>query len=419
MNCVAIVDPFSSGAMLATALRERRIACVAVLSSARIPESMRSRFDRAAFAAVIEHGGDLERTIEALRDYEPDHVVAGFESGVALADALSERMSLTSNGTALSSARRDKHEMLEVAHARGLATPRHFRSADAESALAWIRAEVGWPVILKPVASVASDNIHRCASAEDVERAMSAILSRPDILGETNHDVLVQEFLAGREYVVDTVSVGGRRKATAFWAYDHPGGDPDAVGYDTMRLLPYEGIPQDRLRAFAFEVMDALGIDHGPGHCEIMWVNDDPVLVEVGARLTAGINAVLSGICGGISQLDETVDALLAPEAFLASMGDRPRLRQRAANVFLMPPATGRLTRVRGLDVIERLPTLHSMSVRAEPGDVVHRVAGLVTLVAEDMQAIERDIGVIRRLERDGLFEVRPIEGRGEHDQCP
>jgi biotin carboxylase len=416
---VAIVDPFSSGAMLAEALRGRKIACVAVLSSARIPESMRSRFDRAAFAAVVEHGRDLEETIEALRCYEPDHVVAGFESGVALADTLSERMSLTTNGTALSSARRDKHEMLGVAHARGLATPRHFRTADLDSALTWIRAEVGWPVILKPAASVASDNIHRCVSADDVERAMSSILSSPNILGETNHDVLVQEFLAGREYVVDTVSVAGQRKVTAFWAYDRPGGDPAAAGYETMRLLPYEGIPQDRLRAFAFEAMDALGIDHGPGHCEIMWVDDDPVLVEVGARLSAGINAVLSGICGGISQLDETVDALLAPETFLASMGDQPRLQRRAANVFLMPPATGRLTRIQGLDVIEQLPTLHSMSVRAEPGDMVHRVAGLVTLVAEDMQAIERDISIIRHLERDGLFQVRPTQGRGGRHQCP
>ena len=46
------------------------------------------------------------------------------------------------------------------------------------------------------------------------------------------------------------------------------------------------------------------------------------------------------------------------------------------------------------------------MSVSAQPGDTVTRVAGLVTLVDEDIQSIERDIDVIYALERDGIFEV-------------
>jgi hypothetical protein len=37
---------------------------------------------------------------------------------------------------------------------------------------------------------------------------------------------------------------------------------------------------------------------------------------------------------------------------------------------------------------------------------MIKRVAGLVTLVDEDIQSIERDIDIIRALERDGIFEV-------------
>jgi hypothetical protein len=37
---------------------------------------------------------------------------------------------------------------------------------------------------------------------------------------------------------------------------------------------------------------------------------------------------------------------------------------------------------------------------------MIKRVAGLVTLVDEDIQSIERDIDVVRALERDGIFEV-------------
>jgi hypothetical protein len=44
--------------------------------------------------------------------------------------------------------------------------------------------------------------------------------------------------------------------------------------------------------------------------------------------------------------------------------------------------------------------------VGAQPGDMLKRVAGVVTLIDEDIQAIERDLGVIRTIEREGLFEV-------------
>jgi len=134
------------------------------------------------------------------------------------------------------------------------------------------------------------------------------------------------------------------------------------------------------------------------------------VLVEAAARLSGGIGALLSGICGGINQIDETVDMLLEPARFLASLAERPRLQRRAVNLFLVPHRRGRLVRVRGLDEIRRLPTLHYASVSAQPGDMLKRVAGVVTLIDEDIRSIERDVGVIRALEREGMFEVESVE---------
>jgi hypothetical protein len=101
---------------------------------------------------------------------------------------------------------------------------------------------------------------------------------------------------------------------------------------------------------------------------------------------------------------------LLEPARFLASLAERPRLQRRAVNLFLVPHRRGRLVRVRGLDEIRRLPTLHYASVSAQPGDMLKRVAGVVTLIDEDIRSIERDVGVIRALEREGMFEVESVE---------
>ncbi len=400
---VAIVDPYSSGAILAEELRAQNAICIAVQSSPRIPDAMKSRFNAASFVEVIEHGSNLDDTLSSLKAHNPTHVIAGFESGVQLADRLSELLSLPGNGSVMSETRRDKYLQLEVVRSRGLRTPKQFRSNSVEELLDWIRDSVDWPVILKPARSVASDNVLRCSCTDEVRRAAELILASPNVLGDPNEVVLAQEFLDGTEYVVDTVSYEGRRKTTAYWQYRR---SSDSASYDAMMLLPYGGQPQVALQAFAFEVLDCLAIQFGPAHCEVMWVEGGPVLIEVGARLTAGINAILSRTCGGICQLDETVATILAPDRFLTSVHDRPQLRRRAVNVFLIPRQAGRLLRLRGLEEIERLPTLHSVSIGAKPGEVLKRVAGIVTLIDEDIRTLERDIATIRRLECDGLFEV-------------
>jgi hypothetical protein len=220
--------------------------------------------------------------------------------------------------------------------------------------------------------------------------------------------VLAQEFLVGTEYIVDTVSCDGRRKTTAIWEYNRPtpAATGDFVSYDAMTLLPYSGERQQALQSYAFKVLDALAINIGPAQCELMWVDGEPVLVEAAARLSGGIGALLSGICGGFCQVDETVNILCQPQQFLATLEKLPQLQRRAAILFLIPPQRGRLVRIRREEELRRLPTLHSLSISAQPGDMLKRVAGVVTLVAEDMRSIQDDVSTIRSLENRGLFEV-------------
>jgi hypothetical protein len=45
-----------------------------------------------------------------------------------------------------------------------------------------------------------------------------------------------------------------------------------------MTLLPYDRERQEALQSYAFKVFDALTIDFGPAHRELMWVDGQPVL---------------------------------------------------------------------------------------------------------------------------------------------
>ncbi|WP_329375308.1 hypothetical protein [Streptomyces sp. NBC_01483] len=64
------------------------------------------------FDAEVIHGGDLKETVARVAEHEPVALIAGIESGVELADAPSEAFGLLTNGSQLSSARRDKHRTL-------------------------------------------------------------------------------------------------------------------------------------------------------------------------------------------------------------------------------------------------------------------------------------------------------------------
>ena len=366
---------------------------------------MKSGFSASQFVAVLQHVEDLDATLDAIEAYQPTQVLAGFESGVELAEQLAERLGRPTNGPKRRAARRDKFLMTEVARAAGLRTARQLASTDLEAILEFADQSIGWPVVLKPRKSVATDQVFCCQDHQQARQAAAVILSQRNILGARNASILIQEFVRGTEYAVDTVSCRGRRKVTAIWQYLRPLHAPhNYVGYDAMLLLPYQGERQEVLQAYAFDVLAALEIDHGPAHCEIIWGPAGPVLIEVGARLSAGNNATLSRDCGGICQLDETVNAILAPDHFQNSPDRPPKLSHYAANVFLMPPRSGRLLHTQGLEMISELPTLHSMSVRTTPGELVGRVAGRVTLLAADPRALQRDIELIRQ--QQGTFFV-------------
>ena len=159
---------------------------------------------------------NLSARLNAIGDIK--HVVAGAESGVELADALSEFMGLTTNGTTNSQARRDKYIMGECIRSAGVRAVKQLKTSKWGEVEAYIRAWNPQPfkVILKPVDSAGSDGVTLCKSMEECRKAFGNIIGKTNVLGLVNEQLLVQEYLEGTEYVVDMVS---RKGSTSVWPY--------------------------------------------------------------------------------------------------------------------------------------------------------------------------------------------------------
>lgn len=98
---------------------------------------------------------------------------------------------------------RDKSRMKDALRSAGLPCAKHALVSKPEDALNFVK-KVGFPLVLKPPAGAGCKATWRINSMEQLQSALSAI--RPSATDPT----LAEEFLKGREYCFDTVTVDGK-----------------------------------------------------------------------------------------------------------------------------------------------------------------------------------------------------------------
>ncbi|MEV4256108.1 hypothetical protein AB0J52_23370, partial [Spirillospora sp. NPDC049652] len=154
---VAIVQPFSSGAMLPPRLREAGLSPVAVMDyDGPALEPLRGVHDPANYDAVINHHGDLEQTIRNLGALSPTAVMTSVDAALHLTQSLAEALTPEeANVPALIDARRHKYRMHQALAAAGLPVARQICTTDPAEVEAWIEREglAGRDLVVKPPAS--------------------------------------------------------------------------------------------------------------------------------------------------------------------------------------------------------------------------------------------------------------------------
>ncbi len=87
--------------------------------------------------------------------------------------------------------------------------------------------------------------------------------------GGYNTEVLCQEFLRGKEYVIDQVSRDGIHKTMMVWVYDKRPANNSAFVYFGMVPVDPTSMEARILIPYARGVLDALGVKNGPSHAEV------------------------------------------------------------------------------------------------------------------------------------------------------
>jgi hypothetical protein len=408
MKTCAIVDGVSSGSLLAAECSRRGFGVIHVHSHEYTPVVLHS-FRRGDYLFDIP-AMDPELQARILRNRGVCFIVAGAECGVERADLLNERLGLPGNDVNSWADRRHKYEMVEAIRRAGLRAPRQIKTADVSEALAFAAGLPEHRVILKPQRSSGSNLVFVASAAPRIRDAFTQILSRTTMFGERNSEVCVQEFIEGREYIIDTVSRNGTAMVTDMWEYHFADRNGVPFLYDRTELLPPDHPHAGELEDYTIRVLDALGIRWGPAHCEVMLTHTGPTIIEVGARLAGVAIPRYAHAAGKMSQVCVTVDAYADSAAFAAACSYRPAQDQTCYVVSLISPTNGVFFGHSRLSDIEQLRSFFAADLWQDDGDPVCRTVdavtcpGIIALIHTDPKVLMGDYAAVRRWETSGVY---------------
>jgi len=420
---IAVCDPVSTGGAIAAELSRRGYLMIKVWTLA-VTEEFKDHVPSVAkempWLGEVSEKATLEDTCAEISaivgERELVGVIVGGETGVVLADELSEAFNLRTNGTACRG-RRNKSEQQKLVKAAGLRSTREASGTVLSDVRTFLQKEP-MPCIVKPTESCGSDGVKKCNTVEEAEAHFDLLMRSQKKAGAQDCAVICQEFLAGKEYVVDHVSRDGKHKCVMVWVYDkRPTNGGEFVYYNMLPVESSDPVAQT-LIAYTHGVIDALDIKHGPTHAEVMMTHDGtPCLVEMNCRAHGwdGAWAPLERALVGYSQVEAACDCYFNGDAFDALPDHFPAFMAGGQMVELVSNFTGRIEALPGYETIKQLSSFSFMEVgghiavgqELELTIDLFTCAGAVILCHPDKKQVANDEAIIRQMELDGsLFKL-------------
>jgi biotin carboxylase len=404
---VVIVDPYSSGNLLAPALRAKGFSVVAVTSAESPPEVLAGSFCPEDFDERIVCRALSTDVLERLRALEPVAVLAGADIGVELGDALAAQITpWVANDPALISARRHKGDMTAAVAAADLATIKTVCSSDPEVVSGWLETEglAGRDLVIKPAKSAGTDGVTRVPNGEGWRKVFDDLLGTYNRLGLRNDEIVVQDYISGVEYAVNTFSFDGRHAVTDIVRYVKVDNGRHMAVYESLEYLPYDLPEHTDLIDYTCMVLDAVGVRFGPAHTEVMLTDRGPVFVETGARLAGGGMPSAGLTATGDGPVERLVRYLTGDKDIRTDYD----LQQTVIVAFLLMRSSGFIRNTAAYSAIKDLPSYQSMNIKVRDGDYVEASSdlfsslgeGFVLLVHPDADQAHADLEEIRRIER-------------------
>jgi hypothetical protein len=231
--------------------------------------------------------------------------------------------------------------------------------------------KIGFPMIVKPTNLGASLLVTICFHEEELKKALTNIFKKVD--KAYAHDkrseepkIIVEEYIEGDLYSIDSyINSRGKmyhcplvRQKTAKEI-----GRDDFYNYLQITPTGLKTHSIERAHAVTEVALHALGLKSTTAHTELMKVDDDWKIIEVGPRMGGSRDALHGLSC----DIDHSLNDILI------RIPKKPIIPKKckgfAAYIKHFAAKEGRITEMRGIKKIETLKSFHTISVNKKVGD--------------------------------------------------
>ena len=136
-----------------------------------------------------------------------------------------------------------------------------------------------FPLIIKPKDAFSSRGVYKVNNSDELQEYLSESRSFA-----SNGDVLIEEFLEGKEYSVESITYRGITEVLQITEkFITPFPNTVEMGHLQPAALTLK--QTERITAVVKSAINAIGINNSASHAEVIYTSEGPKMVEIGARL--------------------------------------------------------------------------------------------------------------------------------------
>mgnify|MGYP002624348904 CR=1 FL=1 len=265
----------------------------------------------------IDEDEDFNVFLNKIKKYDISAVFPGSEYGVRLAERLSTALGLRGNDSATTYLRTSKKGMYEALGRAGLRRIESKMVTCEDDIRTFWNDDDLTKCVVKYSESAGTVGLKICSCIEDAIEHYRILQNTMNGLGTMDSPILIQEYIGGTEYIVNTLSCDGKHMVTDIWMYTKVITDEGAIIYDSTKLVKDLEPGHSDMIQYAYKVLDAVEMKWGLCHTEIKIDKRGPVLIEVNARpMGLAMTQPYYDEVLGHHQTDLAIDVYLDPGMF-------------------------------------------------------------------------------------------------------
>lgn len=226
---------------------------------------------------------------------------------------VADSLGLAGNTLSCTKKTTNKYEMRNALSKSGISCPKYIVIGENDTIADF---DLNYPVIVKPTDRSGSRGVTKITSSKELE---DAIIKSQEVGFEKR--AIVEEFITGKEYSVESISYNGKHKLLAI-TEKFTTGTPNFIETGHIEPALFSDKEKEEIQRVVFSALDALEVRNGASHSEIMVSDGKITIVEIGARM--------GGDKIGSSLVPLTTGIDFVKNVILVAMGEEPEFEPEA-----------------------------------------------------------------------------------------